>query len=157
MGIASVLAHSQRRLVSRLVMGSVVTAGIVLIAACNRPASAPALSSPDPLRVTPDAIQRQLSPTESVEAAASQLASLVGAPAGVVRVRIQPRDCQICSAAEAQATIAPEGVPLAEVAAQLGSDPGSIDIVWLVVQELACMYYFDGATWLPKNCQFSPL
>ncbi|RIK39653.1 MAG: hypothetical protein DCC55_17495 [Chloroflexi bacterium] len=109
-------------------MGSVVTAGIVLIAACNRPASAPALSSPDPLRVTPDAIQRQLSPTESVEAAASQLASLVGAPAGVVRVRIQPRDCQICSAAEAQATIAPEGVPLAEV-----------------------------ATWLPKNCQFSPL
>ena len=131
-------------------MGGVVIVGAMLMAACSRPAAA--LPSPGPLRVTPDAIQRQLSPTESVEAAASQLASLVGAPADVVRVRIQPRDCQICSAAEAQPTVALEGIPLAEAAPQLEG----ADVVWLVVQELACMYYFDGASWLPKNCQLSP-
>ncbi len=131
-------------------MGGVVIVGAMLMAACSRPVAAP--PSLDPLQVTPDAIQRQLSPTESVEAAAGQLATLLDAPTDMVRVRIQPRDCQICSATEAQATVAPEGIPLADAAPQLEG----ADVVWLVVQELACMYYFDGASWLPKNCQLSP-
>jgi hypothetical protein len=132
---------------------SVLVIVMLFVAACSySPSPGPSASQTLPA-ATPGDIEQQLSPAPSLADAAAQLAGVLGVSPEAVRVRIRPRGCITCSTEENAAATSLAGIAVAEAAARLQPD----DNLWLFVQQLTCMYHFDGNTFTPQGCQLAPV
>lgn len=135
------------------VLAGVVVACLLLMAACNRTTSQTTAITQAPIVMTPSVIEEQLSPALSLASAAAQLADALGVSSEAVRVRIRPRGCITCSAEENQEATSLVGLAVAEASAHLQPD----DDLWLFVQQLTCMYHFNGSTLIPQGCRLAPV
>jgi hypothetical protein len=102
------------------------------------------------VRPTPDAAQimAQLGRAASLQGAAEQCAAAIGAPAPVARVRVEPPaddGCAPCN--KLPLGYVDRGVAVGDVALPLAA--GSW--VWLTVEDLLCLYLYDGQEFRPSS------
>lgn len=101
-------------------------------------------------RPTPDVerIRTRLERTDSLQGVAEQCAAAINAPADLARVRIEPPagdGCTPCN--KLPLGYVDRGVPINEVAQPLAD--GSW--IWLTVEDLLCIYLFDGNEFKPSS------
>jgi len=136
-----------------------------LLAACT-PAAGPAPAEPaevlaetpaaesksEETGVTPEAIAEKLSATETLDAAAAELAAALGVQPGQVRVRVQDSRCSVCNV-QARAQLGSlEGLSIEEAAPVIGANM----TFWLVVDDLVCEYVLRQAVYTPQACRVAP-
>jgi hypothetical protein len=134
-------------------LGGTAVIVLLLITACTRPTSQTPSINEALAAVTPSAIEQQLSPAPSLASAAAQLAGALGVSPEAVRIRIRPRGCITCSTEENATATSLAGIAVAEASVHLQPN----DDLWLFVQQVTCMYHFDGNTFTPQGCRLAPV
>jgi hypothetical protein len=102
--------------------------------------------------MTPAVIAAKLTPAATLDAAAKQLAALLGIAPDAVRVRIKVA-CSVCDAEKLQKATSLNGVSVAKAKKLLLAN----NDFWLFVKNFICIYHYDGKTYTPQNCQFTSL
>lgn len=103
--------------------------------------------------IDPKAVFAKLTATEQLPAAADQLAGLLDVSPRMVRARLQPSGCMLCSNESSQEGASIEGLEVTAAADSLAAGDG----VYLFVGQFTCYYKFDGAMITPQSCQLAPL
>jgi len=125
-----------------------------------RPEAAPTATSATSTIFTPvdrEAIAAQLTPVATLSQAAEQLAGILETTVNAVKVRVEapPKGdaCVTCDRPPVDLTESEiEGIPVKEATSPL--TPGSA--VWLTVQDIVCLYAYDGKELKPVSVWVAP-
>jgi len=120
-------------------------------------ATVPLITSVSPVPMDPETIAAHLTPVATLDQAARQLARLLGTTLSAVRARIEPPfkpgACMSCDKPPVDASESElKGVPIREVHQPIA--PGSA--VWLTVQNIVCLYVYDGQELKPASVYVAP-
>lgn len=121
-----------------------------LLAGCGE-----AFADPATLAATlkPESVFAQLSPTSTVPKAADQFASALNIDPKLVRIRLKPGDCTVCSLASRPQVASMAGISIAEAEKLLEIN----DDVSFFIPNFSCTFLYDGETLTPRTCQMSPI
>ncbi len=101
----------------------------------------------------PATVFANLSTTDGLDKAAEQFAAALNIDPAMVRIRIKPGNCTVCSLASRPQMASVEGISIAE--AEKMVEPN--DEVSFFIPKFSCTFLYDGATLTPKQCQPSPI
>ena len=121
-----------------------------LLAGCGE-----AFADPAALAATlkPESVFAQLSTTSSVPKAADQFASALNIDPKLVRIRLKPGDCTVCSLASRPQVASMAGISVGEAEKLLEIN----DDVSFFIPNFSCTFLYDGEKLTPSTCQMSPI
>ena len=121
-----------------------------LLAGCGAAFADPATLAAS---LQPESVFAQLSTTNTVPKAADQFANALNIDPQVVRIRLKPGDCTVCSLASRPQVASLAGISVAEAEKLLEIN----DDVSFFIPNFSCTFLYDGEKLTPRTCQMSPI
>jgi hypothetical protein len=121
-----------------------------LLAGCGEDFADPATLAAS---LKPENVFAQLSTTNTVPKAADQFASALNIDPQVVRIRLKPGDCTLCSLEARPQVASMAGISVVEAEKLLEIN----DDVSFFIPNFSCTFLYDGETLTPRTCQMSPI
>ncbi|MCB0182818.1 MAG: hypothetical protein KDE31_01055 [Caldilineaceae bacterium] len=112
-------------------------------------------ADPETLAATlePKTIFAALSMTSTIPKGAAQFAAVLNIDPAVVRIRLKPGDCIVCSLEARPQLSSATGVSVDEAEQIVRKN----DEVTFFIPKFSCTFLYDGTTLNPRSCQHAPL
>lgn len=123
---------------------------LTLLAGCGAAFADPATLAAS---LQPESVFAQLSTANTVPKAADQFANALNIDPQVVRIRLKPGDCTVCSLASRPQVASLAGISVAEAEKLLETN----DDVSFFIPNFSCTFLYDGEKLTPRTCQMSPI
>lgn len=124
--------------------------GWVLLTGCGHAYADPTTLASS---LEPAAVFAKLANTDTLPQAAEQFAAALNIEPAVVRIRIKPGQCTVCSLESRPQMASVAGLTVAE--AEKIVEPQ--DEVSFFIPKFSCTFLYDGTTLTPQQCQPSPI
>jgi len=121
-----------------------------LLAGCSKSFADPATLAAS---LKPENVFAQLATTSTVRKAADQFARALNIDPQVVRIRLKPGDCTLCSLAARPQVASMAGISVGEAEKLLEIN----DDVSFFIPNFSCTFLYDGEKLTPRTCQMSPI
>ncbi|MEZ4737269.1 MAG: hypothetical protein R3E79_60075, partial [Caldilineaceae bacterium] len=123
---------------------------LALFAGCGHDYADPATLA---ATLEPETVFAELSGTPTLPKAATQFAAALNIDPTLVRIRIKPGNCSVCSLAARPEMASLAGVSVAEAEKLVEID----DEVSFVIPNFSCTFLYDGEQLTPRSCQHTPI